>query len=295
MVAIVQTTDTATRAISSGQFVLWKGSLYTASSAIASGATLSLSNLTAVSDGVANNLLPKTGGTLTGAMQVAVRSSTGANGISTKSLGIQDGIQPDATTWGTSFRFYDDSSTSRLIGMVHPVFYSSSGSPEGRQGVALRSRRYLNGNSDSYLEIGRDASGNHYVRVSDAVAWRKELGFGTDGAFPLTIDQGGTGGTTAAAARANLGLGTIVETFTVPANGTKAFTLTSTEAGNITICGSVSSGGREFLVYYCSSSGTVTYDKAFNASSINVTKSSYSITLENTSSLAFLGFRQYYT
>ena len=295
MVAIVQTTDTATRDISSEQFVIWKGSLYRASSAIASGATLSSSNLTAVSDGVANNFLPKTGGTLTGAIQVAVGSSQGTNGLSTKSLGIQDGVQPDALTWGTSIRFYDDSSTSRVIGMVHPVFYSQSGSPEGRQGVALRSRRYLNGNSDSYLEIGRDASGDHYVRVSDAVAWRNELGFGTDGAFPLTLAQGGTGGATAAAARANLGLGTIVETFTVPKNGTKAFTLTNTEIGSITVGGSVPSGGREFLVYYCSASGNVTYDKAFNASNINITKSSYSLTIENTTANDMMGFRQYYT
>lgn len=55
-VAIVANGDTAPSAIIAGQYVIWGGLLYTAKSAIASGATLSTSNLTAVSGGGLNKL-----------------------------------------------------------------------------------------------------------------------------------------------------------------------------------------------------------------------------------------------
>lgn len=55
-IGIVQNTDTATQSISKGQYVIWHGALYTASSAIASGNTLSNSNLTAVTGGGLNHL-----------------------------------------------------------------------------------------------------------------------------------------------------------------------------------------------------------------------------------------------
>ena len=55
-IGIVENTNTATHNISAGQYVIWKGSLYTASSAISSGATLSDANLTAVSGGGLNAL-----------------------------------------------------------------------------------------------------------------------------------------------------------------------------------------------------------------------------------------------
>ena len=54
--AIVATGNLAPSAISAGQYVIWNGSLYTAKTAIASGATLSTSNLTAVSNGGLNDL-----------------------------------------------------------------------------------------------------------------------------------------------------------------------------------------------------------------------------------------------
>ena len=55
-IGIVEDTNTATHAISQGQYVVWKGALYTASQAIALGATLSNTNLTAVGDGGLNAL-----------------------------------------------------------------------------------------------------------------------------------------------------------------------------------------------------------------------------------------------
>lgn len=62
-IGIVENTNTATHNISAGQYVIWNGSLYTASSAISSGATLSTANLTAVSGGGLNALkTPSAGG-----------------------------------------------------------------------------------------------------------------------------------------------------------------------------------------------------------------------------------------
>lgn len=55
-IAIVEDTDNATHNISAGQYVVWKGSLYTALSNIAIGAGLSASNLSAVSSGGLNDL-----------------------------------------------------------------------------------------------------------------------------------------------------------------------------------------------------------------------------------------------
>lgn len=55
-IGIVEDTDTATHAINDGQYVIWKGNLYTANSAIAIDTVLSTSNLTAVNNGGLNNL-----------------------------------------------------------------------------------------------------------------------------------------------------------------------------------------------------------------------------------------------
>lgn len=61
-VGIVATGTTAPQAITAGQYVIWQGSLYTAKSNIASGATLSTANLTAVSGGGLNALNTKISG-----------------------------------------------------------------------------------------------------------------------------------------------------------------------------------------------------------------------------------------
>lgn len=59
-IAIVEEGNTASQAIGSGKYVMWKGNLYTADTAISSGTTLAASggskNLTAVADGGYNDL-----------------------------------------------------------------------------------------------------------------------------------------------------------------------------------------------------------------------------------------------
>ena len=53
---IVQDTDTATRAISSGKYVFWKNKFKKASTNIAENDTLSMSNLVDVNDGALNEI-----------------------------------------------------------------------------------------------------------------------------------------------------------------------------------------------------------------------------------------------
>lgn len=69
VVAIVQNTNIATRNIPRQKYVIWNGSLYLSTATIAAGATLSSSNLTAVSDGGLN------------ALQNAVNGFTQSEGI----------------------------------------------------------------------------------------------------------------------------------------------------------------------------------------------------------------------
>lgn len=56
LIGIVEDTDVATHSIASGKYVVWKGDLYKSTAAIAVGGTLSLSNLSPVSDGGFNEL-----------------------------------------------------------------------------------------------------------------------------------------------------------------------------------------------------------------------------------------------
>ena len=55
-IGIVENTDTATHTIAAGQYVIWKGSLYTASAAIPAGSTLSATNLSPVNNGGLNDI-----------------------------------------------------------------------------------------------------------------------------------------------------------------------------------------------------------------------------------------------
>ena len=55
-IGIVEKTDTATHNISKGQYVIWKGKLYQANTAISTGGTLSTSNLTEKSNGIGDEV-----------------------------------------------------------------------------------------------------------------------------------------------------------------------------------------------------------------------------------------------
>lgn len=61
LIGIVEDTDVATHSIASGKYVIWKGDLYKSKAAIAVGGSLSLSNLSPVSDGGLNELSEQIG------------------------------------------------------------------------------------------------------------------------------------------------------------------------------------------------------------------------------------------
>lgn len=61
LIAIVEDTDVATNSIASGKYVVWKGDLYKSTAAIAVGGSLSMSNLSPVSDGGLNELSEQIG------------------------------------------------------------------------------------------------------------------------------------------------------------------------------------------------------------------------------------------
>lgn len=69
----------------------------------------------------------------------------------------------------------------------------------GNLGIAVGSQRTVNGSIVyNWLSLLVDPNGKQAVSVSNASVWREALGFGTNGAFPITIAQGGTGSTAVA-------------------------------------------------------------------------------------------------
>lgn len=78
--AIVENEDTAFNNITAGQYVMWKGEMYKAIAAIASGATLSVTgsgaNLAAVNNGVANEILSLLGITTSNLSNISDQMST---------------------------------------------------------------------------------------------------------------------------------------------------------------------------------------------------------------------------
>ena len=116
--------------------------------------------------------------------------------------GVTDGTVPSEEIFGRRIRFRDSNNAD--IGHLHIAFETN-----GQQGISLRASRKI-GTTNYYnaLTLYTDASGNRSVFMSEAAPWRKALGLGSStGALPITVAQGGTGGTTAAEARVGLELG----------------------------------------------------------------------------------------
>lgn len=94
--------------------------------------------------------------------------------------------------YGKQIVLFDSAGSS--IGYLRNVHYSG-----GDETLDLIQRRTVNGESVyNSLQLVIGASGARAVQVTDAAAWRKALGLGTNGAFPITVAQGGTGATSAA-------------------------------------------------------------------------------------------------
>ena len=138
----------------------------------------------------------KAGDTMTGDLIMSSKHVIGKSGNI-------DPANPPASSskWGSSRLVFKDKDDTTFF-QLSPIHSST----DGRLGVVLYPARTVNGAQKTnalYLLI--DSSGNPYVSLQ-AVAWLKALGLGTDGVLPVTIAQGGTGATTAAAARTALGV-----------------------------------------------------------------------------------------
>lgn len=86
---------------------------------------------------------------------------------------------------------------SNIIGRIMGLQYTN-----GRAGIGIGAVRAINGSNvfnELYLLI--DDSGNRYITIAEQKPWRAALGLGTNGNFPITVDQGGTGAATADANR----------------------------------------------------------------------------------------------
>ena len=116
-IGIVEDTDTATHTISKGQYVIWKGALYTAKSAIPSGTALSSSNLQAVSNGGLNAVNDRIG--IKDVTYTVASTSVGAKSQSYAYVAMQSGYTP------ISAYFVPDSGSSIIIILSNPVVSSS--------------------------------------------------------------------------------------------------------------------------------------------------------------------------
>ena len=158
----------------------------------------------------------KTGDTLSGSL-----TYDGVYAI-LKNNNITDGVIPAVDTYGNSavmFRDHDGNNVGRVTPYVDT---------NGNESVMVLSQRKINNNNIfNYLRVGVDSSGNAYIYVADAEAWRKALELGTNGAFPLTIEQGGTGQT---------GTSTIITNISDILTAEEGFTIT---AANFTYWGKV--------------------------------------------------------
>ena len=100
-----------------------------------------------------------------------------------------DGETPSSDNYGNRLYFLDSNGSG--VGFVSEYFDTS-----GNQGIYINTRRSVGGSStNNRLLISIDSSGNPIVSVSNSAAWRKALGLGSNGAFPILISQGGTGQT----------------------------------------------------------------------------------------------------
>lgn len=111
------------------------------------------------------------------------------------------------------------------------------------------------------------------------------------------VNKGGTGASTEAAARSNLGLGSVLSDVSdlqdalgiikmvrksVPASGSESYTFSSACSYVILVTG-VSSTTRGILFGYCNASGNVTVTKmdAGSTNNISTTTASYKLTINN--------------
>lgn len=107
-------------------------------------------------------------------------------GVIAKNTARDDTVAPSSDYNSVGFRLRDKDDANIAI-------YTDWWGSDGKQGARIIG--YRNGVSNA-LNLLVDANGDRQIAISEATPWRKALGLGTNGAFPITIAQGGTGSTT---------------------------------------------------------------------------------------------------
>lgn len=112
---------------------------------------------------------------------------TGALGIKNVNYAV-GGTPPSSNSYmPISFTDSADSTYAAVRGAIRP---------NGNVGLFMQALRTINGNSVANgYSMQISSSGDRSVAFDDPAIWRSALGLGTNGAFPLTIAQGGSGNT----------------------------------------------------------------------------------------------------
>ena len=106
---------------------------------------------------------------------------------------------------------------------------------------------------------------------------------GTIPAGVQPISRGGTGAATAAAAKSNLGLGSLsAATQSIANNATADIPIASSTSGAIITSGAAG-GARDLIWFNCNSSGAVAVTQMRNAIGITVTTGTNKVTIANAS------------
>lgn len=140
-----------------------------------------------------NDKVSKSGDTMTGDLVM------NASDVVSDSSVYTVGTTPSKNYNDRHIYFRDKLKT--IFGRLQSVFMADS-----RVGLQMVAERTLNNVLvQNILGIYVDESGTKRVDVSSQEEWRKALGLGTNGAFPIPVAQGGTGATNASDALAALG------------------------------------------------------------------------------------------
>ena len=129
------------------------------------------------------NALNKAGDTMTGALTM------NGGDINLRSTENTIGTVPATST--SDKRVYFRDKLNAIFGKLQSVFMN-----DGRIGMQLGAQRAVNGSTvENNVNLYIDASGNRTVTFTSPQVWRSALGLGTNGAFPITVAQGGSGNT----------------------------------------------------------------------------------------------------
>lgn len=127
------------------------------------------------------------GTALTGKVSKAGDTMTGD--LNLKSTSHTIGTAPATTASDRRLYFRDLAGT--VFGKLQSIFTSANAI-----GVQLGAQRTVNGSLiENNVNLYVNADGTRSVVFTEPAKWRGALGIGTNGAFPLTVAQGGTGST----------------------------------------------------------------------------------------------------